>query len=64
MEIVQGSEIVEKSVYTKWIESQGVPVFTGFYVEDIRTAKLEPWERMGGLGAFINLFGDYATNDA
>jgi len=64
MEIGQGPEVVEKSVYTKWVESQGVPVFRGFYVEDIRTAKLEPWERMGGLGAFINLFGDYATNDA
>lgn len=64
MEIENGPEVVEKSVYTKWVESQGIPVLKGFYIEDIRKAKLEPWERMGGLGAFINLFGDYATNDA
>ena len=64
MEIENGTEIVEKSVYTQWVESQAIPVLKGFYVDDVRTVKLEPWDRMGGYGAFVNLFGDYATNDA
>ena len=64
MEIENGPEVVEKSVYTKWIEAQGIPVIRGFHVDDLRTVKLEPWDRLGGLGVFINLFGDYATNDA
>ena len=64
METEHGPEIVEKSVYNKWVEAQGVPIIRGFYVDDLRTVKLEPWDRLGGLGVFINLFGDYATNDA
>lgn len=64
MKIQEGSEIVEKSVYTKWVQAQEIPVIKGFYVDDIRTVKLGPWEIKGGLGAFINLYGDYGTNDA
>jgi len=64
MQIENGTVITEKSVYTKWVESQGIPVIMGFCVDDLRTTKLEPWERMGESGAFINLFGDFGTNDA
>jgi len=38
MHIEEGPEIIEKSVYTKWVEAQEVPVIRGFWVDDVRTA--------------------------
>jgi len=38
MHIEEGPEIIEKSVYTKWVEAQEIPVIRGFCVDDVRTA--------------------------
>lgn len=43
--------------YYKWMQSEGVPVVEGFSVEDVRELELGPWRRLGGKGAFVNLFG-------
>ncbi|HLC26678.1 MAG TPA: cupin domain-containing protein [bacterium] len=52
------------TTYEKWIQEEGIPIHTGFFVEDLRTLGVEPWERKGGLGAYINLEGTGQTNDA
>ena len=52
------------TTYEKWVRGEGIPIYTGFFVEDLRTLAVEPWERKGGLGAFINLEGTGQTNDA
>lgn len=50
--------------YKLYQAQEGVPVLTGFAVDDVRTVKLSPWDRKGGDGAFINLEGTGGSNDA
>ena len=50
--------------YQTFIESEGIPIVTGFFVEDLNTLPLEPWARVGGNGAYGNLDGNGGTNDA
>jgi len=50
--------------YKEWQAGQGIPVIRGFYVPDIKTVEVAPWELKGGRGAFINLDGAGGTNDA
>lgn len=49
--------------YTEWQESEGVPSIGGFYIPDINTLELHPWERKGGRGVFVNLDGTGGIND-
>lgn len=43
--------------YSTWLEREGIPVHTGFAIQDIRNVELGPWERLGGNGAYIRLLG-------
>jgi len=45
------------STYGKWTKAQGLPVIEGYGLEDVRDIKLTPWSRLGGKGAFIQLYG-------
>jgi mannose-6-phosphate isomerase-like protein (cupin superfamily) len=49
--------------YLDWQKREGAPVVTGFYIEDLKTLDLGPWERKGGRGAFVNLDGTGGVND-
>jgi oxalate decarboxylase/phosphoglucose isomerase-like protein (cupin superfamily) len=49
--------------YEGWQAAQKVPVHRGFFVEDLNTAEVAPWESKGGIGAFVNLEGTGGTND-
>ncbi len=44
-------------MYDAWMDSQGIPVHRGYYVEDLRTMKLGPWSLRGCDAAFIQLEG-------
>ena len=50
--------------YQTCIESEGIPIVTGFFGEDLNTLPLKPWARVGGNGAYVNLDGNGGTNDA
>src|SRR6476620_7491753 len=50
--------------YDRWIGSQGVDVVRGFFVEDLYTIPLKPWDRMGGTGVYIMLDGTGYLDDA
>ena len=50
-------------VYKEWQQSEGVPVLSGFYIEDLKTVELAPWPRKGGSGLFVNLEGTGGQND-
>jgi quercetin dioxygenase-like cupin family protein len=52
----------EKTPYEQWMESEGVPVHTGYFVADVRAVELKPWKRLGAKGAIINLEGAEATD--
>jgi oxalate decarboxylase/phosphoglucose isomerase-like protein (cupin superfamily) len=49
--------------YVDWQQREGVPVITGFYIDDLKSVELGPWERKGGKGAFVVLEGTGGVND-
>ena len=50
------------SPYKRWIESEGVPILGGEFVQDVRTQELGHWERKGCKGA-ICTFSDQMVAD-
>jgi hypothetical protein len=57
-------EIGGKTPYEKWVAAQGVPIIRDFYIEDLRTVELAPWDWKGGRGAILNLIGTGNINDS
>ncbi|MGH7767708.1 MAG: cupin domain-containing protein, partial [Candidatus Binatia bacterium] len=57
------NELGFKTTYQQFLEKEGLPVIRAFHVEDIRQVELSPWERRGGLGAYLNLEGTEGVND-
>jgi mannose-6-phosphate isomerase-like protein (cupin superfamily) len=47
----------KKFTYDYWMESTGVPIITGFFIDDLRNAKLGWWEERQSQTAFIQLTG-------
>lgn len=45
------------SPYDRFMEEQGIPVYRGIGVRQVRDLPLKPWQRMGGRGTFIQLHG-------
>jgi oxalate decarboxylase/phosphoglucose isomerase-like protein (cupin superfamily) len=45
------------TAYHKWMKSEGIPVWEGYAIKDVRDIELRPWERMGGKGTFVHLYG-------
>jgi oxalate decarboxylase/phosphoglucose isomerase-like protein (cupin superfamily) len=43
--------------YGQWIESLNLPIYTGYYVEDLRTLDLGRWEDRGCDAGFLQLAG-------
>jgi len=45
------------SGYEKFMKEEGIPIFRGIGVYDVRQLSLAPWKRLGGRGIFIQLDG-------
>ncbi len=45
------------SAYDTFMDAQGIPIHRGIGVQRVQDLSLAPWKRMGGKGAFIQLFG-------
>lgn len=43
--------------YEQWLRKEGIPVLTGYSVENVLQASLSPWPRTSGAGAYIDLLG-------
>ncbi|HSQ13202.1 MAG TPA: hypothetical protein VLM90_09290, partial [Candidatus Deferrimicrobium sp.] len=43
--------------YEIWMRQEAIPVVEGYGVEDVTQLALQPWQRTGGKGAFIDLKG-------
>ncbi|MBI4298128.1 MAG: cupin domain-containing protein, partial [Chloroflexi bacterium] len=54
---------VQRDYYREFQQKEGIPVNRGFHVSDLRTLEVKPWPRMGGLGAYVNLFGEEVMGD-
>lgn len=50
--------------YDLWMESVGIPIYKGFYIEDIRTLELAWWEERQCNSAFIQLMGQEGVSSA
>ena len=50
--------------YDRWMKSKGIPIHTGYYIEDLRTIELEWWEERGCKAAFIQLLGQEGVTAA
>ena len=60
----QAESLKMKSAYDEWIESIGVPIHEGYYVEDIRKLELGPWAERGCNAAFLKLAGQEGVSEA
>lgn len=54
----------QRSSYIKWVESEGIPLIRGFFIEDVSKVSLGYWERVGGFAARVCLEGAGETDDA
>ena len=43
--------------YDDYMEAQGIPIYRGIGVRRVQDMPLKRWERMGGNGTFIQLYG-------
>lgn len=50
--------------YDRWMESTGLPIYKGFYIEDLRTLELGWWEERQCKAAFIQLLGQEGVSSA
>ena len=54
----------DKTPYELWQQQEGIPVYKGLAIDDLRTLALGPWKRKGAMGAFINMIGAGRSCDA
>ena len=50
-------------VYDEWMESIGVPIHTGYFIEDLRTVELGWWEERQCRTAFVQLEGQEGVSE-
>ena len=50
--------------YDHWMESLGLPIHKGFFIQDTRTIDLEYWPERGCKTAFIQLMGQEGVSEA
>ena len=46
-----------KSAFLDWCDKDGLSVLTGYGIDDLKTAPLKYWERLGGPAAYCHLEG-------
>jgi oxalate decarboxylase/phosphoglucose isomerase-like protein (cupin superfamily) len=64
VEKLDPSKLPRVDTYHDWQAAQKIPIINGFFVEDIKTVEVAPWDLKGGLGAFVVLDGTGGVNDA
>ena len=50
--------------YDEWMEAQGIPIYRGYYIEDLRTLQLGWWDARECNSAFIQLVGQEGVTSA
>src|SRR6476469_6199661 len=50
--------------YDDWMERQGIPIYRGYYIEDLRTLELGWWDARQCNSAFIQLVGQEGITSA
>jgi len=60
---MSASEEWQLNPYLGWQRQQGIPIHTGFFIEDLRKVPVSYWKARNANGAFINL-SNAVVNDA
>jgi len=55
---------VKAYTYDRWMESVGIPIHRGFFIEDLRTVELGWWDERQCNAAFIQLMGQEGITSA
>lgn len=50
-------------VYDEWMESTGVPIHTGYFIQDLRTVELGWWKERQCQSAFVQLEGQQGVSE-
>lgn len=54
----------DRTPYEQWMAREGVPIYTGYSIPDVRALELKRWDRLDANGAFIDLEGSEGTDGA
>jgi hypothetical protein len=54
--------IPQIDTYLEFQADDAIPSVAGFFAEDLATVEVKPWARIGGLGMYINLRGQRASD--
>lgn len=49
--------------YGRWVAAEGLDIISAHYVPDLRTVDLNPWDRRGGRGVYVNHEASRTSND-
>jgi quercetin dioxygenase-like cupin family protein len=60
----QSAVEVKAYTYDRWMESVGIPIHRGFFIEDLRTVELGWWDERQCNAAFIQLMGQEGITSA
>src|SRR5438093_12906410 len=55
---------VKEYTYDRWMESTGIPIHRGYFIQDLRTVELGWWEERGCEAAFVQLVGQEGITSA
>ena len=54
---VKGDGMGNGYTFGVWVDSQGIPIPRGYYIEDLRPVEVAPWSLRGCDAAFVQLEG-------
>src|SRR5262245_23248269 len=55
---------VKAYTYDRWMESIGIPIHRGYFIEDLRTVELGWWDERQCNAAFVQLMGQEGVTSA
>ena len=64
IDLTKAAAYSDKTPYELWQEQEGIPIYHGLGIDDLKTLELGPWQRKAAAGAFINMLGAGRSCDA
>jgi hypothetical protein len=52
-----------RGAYKTWMESQELPIHRGYFIDDVRTIEVAPWEERGCNACFLELAGQEGVSE-
>jgi hypothetical protein len=52
-----------RDAYKHWMEAQRIPIHRGYFIDDVRTVEVAPWEERGCNACFLELAGQEGVSE-